>query len=547
VIKNLNRIVWIAIFVAWIFDFLFWERTPGISFALFVIISVGAGIYLSRLEDKLPARNSWWLLVPIILFAGGTFFRKEPFTTLTNYLLVLVLMGVFVHTFRGGRWLNYSISDYIAAFFFLAVSALAKPFQIFTQQKQAAENEGDQDTPTPSRWARFLPVIRGLIIAVPVVAIFAALLSAADPIFGDYLEDFIAIFKLENLPEYIFRGVYILILGYLLTGIYIHALTRSEDQKLIGEEKPWIPTFLGFTEAAIVMGSVDVLFSSFVGIQFRYFFGGQSNIKVNGYTYAEYARRGFGELVLVAVFSLLLFLGLSTISRRETIRQRRAFSGLGIGLVVLVAVILVSAFQRLLLYEDAYGFTRLRIYSHIFIVWLGILLIGVVVLEFLRKQRAFALAALIASVGFVITLNLLNVDGLIVNKNVQRVLYDGNPAAGGELEEKSERELDAYYLQSLSTDATPALIESLSSRRLATADQNELAAILACQIAVMSDERDQLSWVSYHWADARAWKLLKDHRDDLAAARTYKNENGAWWVMVNGNQRPCLYDPYGFD
>ena len=97
-------------------------------------------------------------------------------------------------------------------------------------------------------------------------------------------------------------------------------------------------------------------------------------------------------------------------------KQRRTFSGLGIGLVVLVAVILVSAFQRLLLYEEVYGFTRLRTYSHIFMIWVGVLLAVVVILEFIKRQRAFALASLFAAIGFVLTLNIINVDGLIINK-----------------------------------------------------------------------------------------------------------------------------------
>jgi len=547
VIKHRNRLVWTAIFVAWTFDLLFWEKSPGISFTIFIFITLGAGIFLARGEDKPPAQRSWWLLIPIIVFAGGTFFRREPLTTFTNYLLVLVLMGVFAHTFRTGRWLDYSLSDYIAVFFYLVVSALAKPIQIFTQQKPTLVDGEKTDPPPPSRWRRYVPVIRGLIITIPVLAIFAALLAAADPIFGDYLGDFIEIFKLENLPEYIFRGVYILVLGYFLTGIYIHAFTHEKDQNLIGEEKPWAPTFLGFTEAVIVLSSINVLFASFVGVQFRYFFGGDSNIKVNGYTYAEYARRGFGELVLVAVFSLLIFLGLSTITRRETPHQRKTFSGLGIGLVILVAVILVSAFQRLLLYEDAYGFTRLRTYSHIFMVWLGILLAAVVLLEILKRQRAFALAALMASIGFVFTLNIINVDGSIVHQNIQRTLNGGSLSEEEENGQSYRSNLDVYYLQSLSTDATPALVEVLGDPQLTAFDQNELVAILACQLTVMAGERESLSWFSHHWADDHAWELLKEHRDDLSAARVYQNEYGAWWVMVNGDRRPCLYDSYGFE
>ena len=122
-----------------------------------------------------------------------------------------------------------------------------------------------------------------------------------------------------------------------------------------------------------MLGSVVILFAAFVAIQFQYFFGGQANIHIEGYTYAEYARKGFGELVAVAFFSLLLLLGLGAITRRDTESQRKTFSSLGVGLVGLVLVMLISAFQRLALYESAYGFSRLRAYTHVFMIWLALL------------------------------------------------------------------------------------------------------------------------------------------------------------------------------
>ena len=93
---------------------------------------------------------------------------------------------------------------------------------------------------------------------------------------------------------------------------------------------------LTLAEAAIILGSVVALFAFFVLIQFQYFFGGQANITIEGYTYAEYARRGFGELVTVAFFALLLFLGLSALVKRETARQHNSFAGLGVALVALL-------------------------------------------------------------------------------------------------------------------------------------------------------------------------------------------------------------------
>ena len=187
-----------------------------------------------------------------------------------------------------------------------------------------------------------------------------------------------------------------------------------------------------------------------MGIQFQYFFGGGANIGVQGYTYSEYARRGFGELVAVACCSLLLFLGLSAIVKRQDNVQRWGFSGLGIGMLALVGVMLVSAFQRLRLYEAAYGFSRLRMYTDIFMIWLGVLLAAVVVLELLRRERLFPLAALLATIGFAVTLALVNVDGSIVRQNVAR-------ASQG-------KGLDVAYLASLSADSVPALAAAYQSR-----------------------------------------------------------------------------------
>ena len=114
-------------------------------------------------------------------------------------------------------------------------------------------------------------------------------------------------------------------------------------------------------------------------------------------------------------------------------------------LVALVTVILVSSFRRLLLYEEVYGFTRLRTYTHVFIIWLGILLVAVILLEVFQRQRHFALAATLAALGFVATLDVINVDGMIVRQNINRALR-------GE-------ELDIGHLASLSEDALPVLTE----------------------------------------------------------------------------------------
>lgn len=480
--KHSTQLWILSLAIAWAFDLLFWDKQPGISFFAFSSLTLIGGILLLWKAEKRPARNTWLLLIPIAFFSIFTFIRLEPLTAFLGHTISLFLMGILAITYQSGRWPLYSLIDYVSGFFRLLFSMMAEPL-IFQAQINKAQAESAAQEKRPSAiW----PILRGLLFAIPILAFFIALLTSADLVFAERIESLIELFRLENLPEYIFRLIYISALAYAISGIYLHAAKSNQDEQLIGLEKPLVPAFLGFTEATIILGSVNLLFAAFVFIQFQYFFGGLQNIKLDGYTYADYARNGFGELVTVAFFSLLLFLGLSAITRREQANQRPIFSGLGIFLVAMVGVMLVSAFQRLILYEMAYGFPRLRTYTHVFIIWLGLLLLTTIILELRNRQRAFGLAALIASLGFAASLTLMNVDGFIVRQNVARQLQ-GNA-------------LDVGYLASLSADAVPILAEFYRAPDTDAPTRDRVGAALAClnDQTQVRQKQETNPWQSFH-------------------------------------------------
>jgi hypothetical protein len=155
------------------------------------------------------------------------------------------------------------------------------------------------------------------------------------------------------------------------------------------------------------------------------------------------------------------------------------------------------------LYEAVYGFTRLRAYTHVFMIWLGILLAVVVVLDLIRKERAFALAMMLASIGFAASLTIMNVDGFIVRHNVTR-------AVQGEA-------LDVAYLASLSTDAVPALVTALQDESLPAGTRDMAGAALACRANAAAGISMDDNWRSFTfsrlWADA-ALKQVQEMLDN---------------------------------
>ena len=523
---NPNKLWITVIALGWLFDFLFWKKPAGVNFAIFVAFVVGAAFYLLLSDGLRPNRNSLLTLPILTFFAIITFVRAEPMTTFLAYTFTLLSMTVLAITYLGGRWIQYAISDYVGKFLLLVASVIARPLT-FAGEVRKLQAEAGVMPPKRNIW----PIVRGVVIALPIVAIFASLLASADLVFGQKLDTFIELFNLEKLPEYIFRLIYILVIGYALAGVILHAAAQSTDEKLAGEEKTLVPAFLGFVESAIVLGSVAVLFTAFVVIQFQYFFGGQTNIHIDGYTYSEYARRGFGELVTVAFFALLMLLILSAITRREREFQRRVFSGLGVAIVALVLVMLVSAYQRLVLYEAAYGFSRLRTYTHVFLIWVGLLMIATLVLEILRKERAFALAAVIASLGFAISLPLLNVDAFIVRQNIQREIRAGKNA--------DVVDLDAQYFVDLSDDAVPTLVSALQTPSLPDSVKDKVAASLACIRYTRGQSDEQLPWQSFHFSHFTADRALDSVKQTLDSYKIHSTDWPATVTTPEGNEFSC--------
>lgn len=525
--KNPNKL-WIIVFaLGWLFDFLFWKKAPGINFAIFSMGCLTAAFYFLLSDGLRPNRASFGLLPLFGFFGAVTFIRAEPMTTFLAYTFTLLTMSILAVTYLGGRWYLYTMADYIFKFFSLFGSMMIRPITFMTDVRKEQKEAGNQ----PSK-RNIWPILRGILIALPIIAIFASLLASADVVFGQRLDDFVELFKLEDLPEYMFRMIYIVVLGYALAGVVLHASTESKDEKVGAEEKTIIPQFLGFIESAIVLGSVVALFATFVVIQFQYFFGGTTNVHIDGYTYAEYARKGFGELVAVAFFSLLMLLTLSAVTKRETEMQRKMYSSLGVTLVALLLVMLLSAYQRLGLYEAVYGFSRLRTYTHVFLIWIGLLLVATIVLEILRKERMFAFAMLLASFGFAISLPILNVDVFIVNQNIQRELNSGT---------KDLVDLDAQYFIDLSDDAIPTLVNTFHASRPTTPDsiQEKVGAALACiRHQRELNERDT-SWQSFHFARLNAEKALSSIKKELARYAVNDSEYPATVTTPSGEEFPC--------
>jgi hypothetical protein len=493
-----SLILLVAILLGWGWDVLFYGKALGISMLLFVGLVVAALFGLGWQQGLRPAQRNLWLLAPLFFMATMVFIRANSFVTFVNMVACLGLLGLMAHFYAAGQLERLGLLGYPLTLLQLLGNMLVRPGPLVS---------ASVDLPTVrSRSQRnLLPLLRGLLLALPVLLVFTCLLASADLVFADYVQDVLHLGFLSDLLEWGWRGLVILMVAWLLAGGLIYACQRSADATGVLDKLPGQISricSLGVIEVNVLLSLVNLLFLVFVWIQFAYLFGGQANITVEGYTYAEYARRGFFELVAVSILTLGLSLILQAIIRREPDRSPAGFRELSSLMVILVLVMLASAFQRLLLYEMAYGYTELRLYSHIFMIWLAATFGWFLLTLWLQPQR-FAIGAFSATLGFVVTLNLINPDAFIARQNLAHLDEFLGPQSQSYAR---DNELDVDYLTTLSDDAVPALLAGLE--QINPEKRAILADHLRSRRAQLAAELQVQPWPSYHLAQQQAYALL---------------------------------------
>ena len=422
-LKHPLRFLAAGLALGWLFDLLFYGKLPGISLLIFSLALLAAVGLALRSEGLQAIRGNLWLPALLLFFAAMGFVRANGFLIFLNICAMLMLASLLAIYLTRRPAAEAGVIRLAWAPVQAFGLSLWRGGGVVSQA-----TSGDLRAVQGSTRRLAPPILRGLLIALPVLAVFTALLASADLIFADLLKRVLDQDLLDQLLRWGWRGVLILAVGFLALGGLAYAVGRPRPE---GENTaagqvvlPSPVHFLGFLESAIVINAVNGLFFLFVLVQLPYLFGGQLNIAEGGFTYAEYARRGFGELVAVSILVLGMILVLNAITQRAGPRQGWGFNIPSTILVVLTCVLLVSAFKRLLLYEDFYGFTEMRLYPHVFMVWLGLLLVWFAVTLWLRPDR-FAIGLLVAALGFVITLDLLNPEAFIVRQNFARYQQQG--------------------------------------------------------------------------------------------------------------------------
>ena len=421
-----------------------YSADAGVNWPLWVAATsvcmlVARLIYRGRIERPLAILLAWATLLSL-RFA----FHDVGFPNLLVVMSDAMLLGLAVISIGVESW------GALSAKLLAAVPGLA-PFRVWRATAQEVSAAPGLVASPRSR-----SLVKGALLSAPLIVLLVALLGSADPVFR-WGTDHVAAW----LPDWSFppRLLFFLFLLSITAGAYTLA-ARQVEPALPNLPSPGRTFTMGVTEQRMILWSAAVVLWLFVVLQLSYVIHPPPAAIGNNVTFADYARRGFAELSIAATIVGALILVLEYARRSDTTdKDRTVLVRLELGLVIALELMLLSAFRRVILYEQAYGFTTARLVAQAYMIVMSLALValafelgrGSISMNFARRVAEIALGVLTIVV-------LWNHEAWIVNRNIDRA--------------RSTGKFDLAYASTLSADAIPSLI----------ARRRELGATVAGQV-----------------------------------------------------------------
>ena len=546
------EVLQVALVIGVLGDVLLRETPWGVNVTLFNIAFVGGVVALlwRHARERLTAQT-FALMGAQIFFAALYVWRDAIELRVADTFAIIAILGVlFLPTLK--------VTARIAGLFQYAVGVIWAGLNSLFGAGVLLGSDIQWSQISSSGWRRTaLSVLRGLLIALPLLLIFGALFMAADAVYEGWVRRVFNVDFENTLGHLALFGVFGwfsagYLRGILLAGIPTadvnspisiivpeekedakspmarvradsgeHPVVLAENRTVVEHiniadsadlenknsadsstkesgtdanpaSKPawsWanidnsvVPGFtLGTVEVGVIFGLVNLLFLSFVIVQVPYLFGGMELMQnTPDFKLAEYARRGFGELVAVSAIVLPMLLVSHWLIRKETPIAEKLFRALAGVQIALLFVIMASAVQRLVLLTGnlGYGMTTVRLYPLIFMTWLAIVFVLFAATVLRGARQHFAWAALWSAFLILGATHLFNPNEFIVRHNLA-LMREG-------------REFDASYNSGLGDDAFPSLIEAFPEMN--EDDQQIVFRELAWQNCRKKNENDLRSW-----------------------------------------------------
>ena len=465
------------------YTFCLYKNASGITYPFFVVGTLCYFFFSMRKLGVPYKKDSVFYIVSIVLLGiSNCLTNSEPLLLMNKCGIFLLSFILMIHTIYMDKTWNFpkylcTIMETIGTVF----TCILRPFSdmIFYFDAQKREKSGKQ--------SYFVPVLIGVAITIPMLFVMTSLLVSADIVFSDMLGRILPAF---NLPT-IFGVSFLTVLVFFCSYAVYAALGMKNVKGTVEDHRVLEPVI-----AIIVTAALSALYMVFSMIQILYLFIGNMQLPM-GYTYSQYARQGFFQLLAVCIMNLIIVLICLHLFRENT--------ALKVILTVISGctfIMILSSALRMLMYIDRYNLTFLRILVLWALAVIFLLMAGVTILIYRNKFPLFTYSMVIVTV-FYIGLSFAHPDFWIAKYNL-------NPQHLDYL-----NEYDVYdsqkYLSGLSADAAPILLnEEQNPYMQANVIGNVNAGDIIKNWNILTEAKDMIK----DWNNTTEYKNLADLAHD---------------------------------
>lgn len=425
-----------------IFVFCLYKCMSGITNILWMICTVAYMVYIvQRLEKKWKFINTFLSSILVLLGISNSV-TGDIEIIFFNYVVIIILVctnTMLLYDGTGQKNVLKSIGKLLETTIKI-IGNFGRPFSHLSQYIKSAGNKKSEK----SRY-----IIIGIFSAIPVVLLVILLLASADSVFREGIRQ---ILGFENIVVNLIGIILFFIIGYMISYSVSLFLNQNENAVESNSNK------LAALPVTIVVTIVTGIYAIFSMVQIVYLFIGKGTLP-NGYTYAEYAREGFFQLLFLCAINVV-----AVLVCMELVEKSKTLKITLYPLCLCTIIMTLSSAYRMKMYIGEYGLTSLRIY----VLWILLVIITVLVGMIFKltfcKINLFRYCLVVCSICFLI-LSFSHKDYFIAKYNF--VKYDKMFDVEVELEKQNEEDyenievyeyVDMDYLISLSTDAAPAMV-----------------------------------------------------------------------------------------
>ena len=408
----MKKMFFMTIILCLLHSVLLVNQNLGINVILFTIPLLGTIIYFLKENKSIKNKKGLLLIIPIIILSSTYFIYSNIF----NELNILVIPALY--------FLMYAITmDKIKRFLDVLREILGlifKPLDYIS----SFYKESAKELPKGKISQNTKKVLKSLLIVIPVVIVVLLLLISADQIFGNLFSKFNILIENETIGKIIIRIINFVILFFYLGGTLYYISKKYKDDN-VEEEKKGLKDPLTIN---ILLTTLNIIYIVFDIIQINSLLLHRVS---SGFNYADYARSGFFQLMFISVINIVIIL----LSKKS--KEKNYTKIMSLLTVLLTLVIIVSSFYRMFLYEQAYGYTVLRLGVYIILITEVLLLIPTIFYIFNKKVKIVSYY-LIITIAVYSLVNCFSIERIIAENNIRRYERTGK--------------IDLYYLENYNYD-----------------------------------------------------------------------------------------------